>query len=66
MEITLYTTHCPKCKVLMAKLQQKNITFDVCEDIEIIRTKGFLTVPLLEVDGIVMDFVAANKWVSEV
>lgn len=32
--IKLYSTHCPKCKVLTIKLTQKNINFEVIDDID--------------------------------
>ena len=28
MEVTLYSTGCPKCKVLVAKLNNKNINYN--------------------------------------
>ena len=48
--ITLYTTHCPRCRVLKAKLDGENIDYEVVEGEEAIREKGFVTTPLLEVD----------------
>lgn len=41
--ITLYTTHCPRCKVLKAKLDSENIDYEVVEGEEAIREKGFVT-----------------------
>ena len=37
MNITLYTTHCPRCVVLESKLKQKDIKYTSCEDIDIMR-----------------------------
>ena len=54
--ITLYTTHCPRCKVLKAKLDGENIDYEVVEGEEAIREKGFVTTPLLEVDDKVLTF----------
>jgi len=62
--ITLYTTHCPRCKVLKAKLDGENIDYEVVEGEEAIREKGFVTTPLLEVDGKVMEFGEAIKWAN--
>ena len=64
MEITLYSTHCPRCNVLEKKLQQKNISYEEINDVEIMKEKGYLTVPILEVDGKSMDFKAANDWIN--
>lgn len=63
--IVLHTTHCPKCGVLTSKLNQKNIDFVENENIEIMLSKGIDAVPCLEVDGEIMDFNTAVKWVNE-
>lgn len=64
MSVVLYSTHCPKCCVLEKKLQQKNISYKEVNDVEIMKEKEYLTVPVLEVDGISMDFKAANDWIN--
>lgn len=65
MSVTLYTTHCPKCKVLEKKLNSKNINYNEVIDTNIMISKGFTSTPMLEVDGTIMDFSEANKWVNE-
>lgn len=64
MDIKLYSTHCPKCIVLEKKLQQKNISFEEINDVEIMAKKGFMQAPMLEVNGEVMDFKQANDWIN--
>ena len=64
MEVTLYTTHCPKCRVLEAKLKQKGVKFEVVEDQDVMVEKGFMEAPMLEVDGKIMDFVEAVIWLN--
>lgn len=64
MTVILYSTHCPKCNVLTKKLNQKNISYEEINDIEIMKEKGYLTVPILEVDGVSMNFNAANEWIN--
>ena len=64
MEVTLYSTGCPKCKVLGAKLDDKNINYNVVSDINVIISKGINTVPVLEVDNNLMDFKTAVDWVN--
>lgn len=64
MKITLFSTHCPKCNVLEKKLQQKNISYEEVNDVEIMKEKGYLTVPILEVDGMIMDFKTAVDWIN--
>lgn len=64
MKITLFSTHCPKCVVLEKKLKTKNIEYEEVNDVEIMKEKGYLTVPILEVDGESMDFKRASDWIN--
>ena len=65
MKIILYTTHCPKCNILMTKLNDKQISYTICEDVETMVALGFDTVPVLEVEGEYMEFKAAVDWVNK-
>ena len=65
MEVTLYTTFCPKCRVLEAKLKQKGIEYKEITDVDIMTEKGFMSVPMLKVDNFVMNFTEANTWINE-
>ena len=40
MEITLYTSNCPKCKILKAKLDDKKINYNICDDTNVMTEKG--------------------------
>ena len=61
----LYTTHCPKCKVLETKLNQKNIDYEEIDDIDTIKQKGIEELPVLELDdGQLLPFVLANKYIN--
>ena len=64
-QVTLYTTHCPKCKIIESKLNNKSIPFSVVDDIKVMESKGFQDAPHLEVDGRMMNFVEANNWVNQ-
>ena len=64
MNVVLHTTHCPACRVLEQKLQAKNIPFEVDEDPDHIIELGFMTAPVLVVDGKAMAVGEANKWIS--
>lgn len=62
----LYTTHCPKCKVIERKLEAKGIEYEEVTDIdkiiEVASTIGVNSAPLLETDdGKVLDFMEANR-----
>ena len=47
--ITLYSTHCPKCIILERKLIERNIDFEMCDDIDLMIEKGFQEAPYLEI-----------------
>ena len=64
MKIVLFSTHCPKCNVLEKKLKTKNIEYEEINDVSIMKKKGYLSVPVLEVDGTSMDFKTANDWIN--
>lgn len=64
MKLVLYTTHCPKCKVIESKLNAKKIEFDIVDDKSILLKMGIVSVPVLEADGTRMDFLEANKYVN--
>lgn len=62
--VLLYSTGCPKCKVLEKKLEEKNVKFEKIGDVDLMLAKGFMEVPMLEVDGKLYDFREGVKWVS--
>ena len=64
-QVILWSTPCPRCKVLEVKLKQKNIVYEENNDVDQMKAKGFLEAPKLEVDGTVMDFKEAVKWIGE-
>ena len=63
--IILYTTHCPKCNVLKAKLDAKNISYTEIDDTTQMLSLGVTVVPVLSVDGSFMEFKAAVDWVNQ-
>lgn len=68
--LTLYSTHCPKCNVLEAKLSQSGIEFNICEDMDVMQEKGFVQAPMLGIldesgNEEVLDFMQAIKWIAE-
>lgn len=64
MEVILYSTSCPRCSVLEKKLSFANISYKLVTDADLMVEKGFTSVPMLEVDGKVMDFKSAIEWVN--
>ena len=65
MDVILYSTGCPKCKVLEKKLTDKNIPYYEENSIDVMESLGICQVPMLFADGKLMDFSEANKWVNE-
>lgn len=65
MKIILYSTGCPKCKILKQKLDEKGITYEVCSDVNIMISKGIKSVPLLEVEEKIMTYIDAVNWIKE-
>lgn len=63
--VVLYSTGCPKCKVLEQKLRDKGIEFEVENDVEVMENKGFLMAPMLEVGEKIYDYNEALQWVSK-
>lgn len=61
--ITLYSTNCPKCRVIEKKLAQKDIQYITVTDIEEMKRLGFTSAPVLEVDGKILNFGDANRWI---
>ena len=63
--VILYEHGCPRCKVLKSKLDQKDIKYENISDIELMKAKGFVEAPKLEVNGKIMDFKEAVEWIKE-
>lgn len=63
-KIVFHSSHCPRCKVLEAKLKQKGIEYEENNDIQVMQDKGLEMAPALEVDGKMMDFKEAVNWVN--
>lgn len=64
MNIIFYSTHCPKCKVLKQKLDMKHVPYTENNSIEDMLALGIQTAPALSVDGELMDFAPAIRWVN--
>ena len=64
--ITIFTTsHCPRCQLLKTKLDQLNIPYEVFDDEEKMMDMGIQSVPMMSVDGRLMDFADALKYLNE-
>lgn len=66
MKVTLYTTGCPRCRVLESKLNAAGVEYTSITDTDEIEQMGFTNAPVLKVDDDVLDFKSAVDWVNQV
>lgn len=68
MTVTLYSTHCPQCRIIEQKLSKKNINYQCIDKLEDVVEFGqkhdIKSAPILDVDGEVMSFKQANTWIN--
>lgn len=62
MNVILYSTGCPQCRVLGSKLDAAGVQYSVVSDEEEMIAKGFSSAPMLEIDGDVMNAQEAFHW----
>lgn len=65
MKIVLYSTNCPRCKVLEAKMIEKDIPFEEVNDVDEMSRLGITQAPMLKVGDKLMDFSRAIEWVRK-
>ena len=65
MKVVLYTIGCPRCLVLEKKLDAEGVTYEKFEDKDKMIEMGMSTMPVLEVDGVRMNYAKAVKWINE-
>lgn len=65
MNITLYSTGCPQCKVLKTKLDAAGIQYNTVSDQATMVAMGFHSAPILQVDNENYKFVDAIRWIRE-
>lgn len=66
MSVILYSTNCPQCVVLKNILNDHSVHYEEINDVNLMRAKGMVSVPQLEVDGKIMNMKDALKWLKEV
>ncbi len=64
-KVVLYSTGCPKCKVLEQKLRSVGIEYTVDSDVEEMLSLGIENVPMLRIGDKLMDFLEAVVWLNE-
>ena len=64
-EIILYSTGCPRCKILEKKLDEKNVAYNKVTDTEKLKEMGIDKVPVLSVGGKMYGYADAVKFVNQ-
>ena len=62
--VILYSNGCPKCNVLKKKLYENNIAYELCDDVEEMRKLGINKIPVLSVDGEILEFKNAVRFAN--
>ena len=63
--ITLYSNECPNCMALKTELDKANIKYTVCSDIDAMISIGLNELPVLIVDGKMMNNDEAIEWIKK-
>lgn len=64
-DLVLYTTGCPKCRILEKKLNDKGIKFVACDDVAKMKELQIISVPVLQKkDGKLLGYFEAVKYVN--
>lgn len=63
--ILLYSNGCPCCKVMKDKLDKAGIAYQLVTDIQQMLDLGITYLPMLSVDGNMMNYPAALAWLNE-
>ena len=63
--IILYSTQsCPRCSGLKRVLQDKSIPYTLCEDEDLMISKGISSIPALEVNGVILSSSDSVRWAN--
>lgn len=65
MDIVFYSTGCPRCRVLKAELDRAGLRYSEVNDVDKMLSLGISNAPSLAVDGRMMAFPEAFRWVKE-
>lgn len=62
--VTLFSTNCPRCKILERKLTSAGIDYTVNYDIQEVIDAGFKSAPILKVDNTYYNFKEGVDWIN--
>lgn len=63
--IVLYSNHCPCCDALKVRLDNSGIDYVVNSDTDAMLSQGITYLPMLSVNGNMMNYPAALAWLNE-
>ena len=63
-DVVLFTTGCPRCKVLKQKLDAAGIPYETKTDVDEMLDLGIVFAPALKVDGEILEFGKAVEWLN--
>ena len=63
--VILYSTGCPKCRVLKQKLDNKGVVYTENNSVDDMLKLGIMEAPVLTVNGERMNFTQAISWLKQ-
>ena len=64
--IKLYhTPGCGMCKTIERMLQLKEIKYESCEDVDVMKKLGINHPPALEVEGVILQGTQIRDWINQ-
>jgi len=66
-KVILFSTHCPQCIMLENLLKKKKVNFELkIVSAEELKSMGYSSAPILEVNGKALCFNEAKTWVNKI
>lgn len=59
----LYSNNCPKCNILKAELDRREISYTICSDLDQMKELGISSVPILEITPVKLPFKDALEYI---
>lgn len=63
--IILYSTDCTRCKIIKHILDAHDVPYTEITDKQVMINKDFDSVPVMEVDGKIMDYSGILTWLQD-
>lgn len=61
----LYSTGCPKCKILEGRLEKDGIEFQISDNVDFLIEQGYQNAPVLQINGTLYTFSQAMSLLHE-